>query len=146
MNNSLKDIISRKDVSPKVLALLQRQLLDELLNLETEYTLTPEHIIISEDRKKIWLDNFPEFTGNEEDSTPNYRQLIKEYGSILRDALAVTPNPSPRLEKIAHRCIEGDYESIPELQLALEKRISNTIYIPLLIILAILIFILAWFS
>ena len=77
MDNSLKDLITRNEVSPKILALLQRQLLDELLNLETEYTLTPEHIIISEDRRKIWLDNFPQYSGNEEDSVPNYRQLIK---------------------------------------------------------------------
>lgn len=145
MAHTLQELLEKKDISPKVLALIQQELLDDLAHVKTGYRLTPEKIMISTDRKKVWLEKTP----LEEESkviTEDPTLIVKEYGNILLNVVEASPIPSKKLERIARNCISGELGSINEVQLAIEKRISNTLYTPILIAIAILLAILAYLN
>lgn len=106
------------------------------------YIPSPEHIIISDDRRKVCLDDMPEDTTCDYDRSAT--SAVQEYGEIMLKVLALHPNA--RLGNIAKDCVKGSYNNFNEVGLALERRISNTIYIPMLIIIALLIMLLAYLN
>ncbi|MDD2961855.1 MAG: hypothetical protein PHR45_07235 [Muribaculaceae bacterium] len=142
MEISLQDLINAGDISPRVLALLQRELLDVLADLDYDYTLTAENILFSENYKSVYLRQL-EINSPDE---PDFNAIISNYAKILQNANKVAGMYDKNIEKISCRCLAGEFSSIPELQLAIERRLSNAIYIPLILFLALLMFILNWLS
>lgn len=140
MEKSLSSFIEEKNVTPRILALLQRGLLDKLADLEQPITVTADKIMISEDMRSVRL----EISG--EDETVTLLEMISSYGELLKEAHEACSAPSSKLERIAQRCIDGHYNLIEKIQLDVEKRISNTIYIPIIILIIGLIALLAWLN
>lgn len=70
---------------------------------------------------------------------------VRSYGLILRDVVA-SRRGNGHLRKIAEQCIGGEISTFGDLALALEKRISNTIYLPLIALIVILIGVLIWYA
>ena len=57
---------------------------------------------------------------------------IARYGTLLKAAVMASPARPRRLLAIAADCIAGRYASLDDVHLALERRLSDTIYIPLI--------------
>ena len=72
------------------------------------------------------------------------------YGKILSEVLDNIPNASPRLRKIANKCIDPDpkrrYSSFSELYLAIERRSSSQLYVWLIAFICAMVGLLVWLT
>lgn len=57
-----------------------------------------------------------------------------------------SPARPRRLLAIAAGCIAGRYASLDDVHLALERRLSDTIYIPLIVVIILLLALLYWLN
>ena len=71
---------------------------------------------------------------------------IARYGTLLKAAIMASPVRPRRLLAIAAGCIAGRYASLDDVHLALERRLSDTIYIPLIIVILLLLALLYWLN
>lgn len=74
------------------------------------------------------------------------REVVAAYGEALIDAVIASPSHPKRLIQIARQCISGEISDLALLDLRLERRLSDTIYLPLIAIILTLLFILYTFS
>ncbi len=80
------------------------------------------------------------------DDSIDEKSAIRAYGHALMACITSSHTQPKRLIKIATDCINGHIDNFNDLHLALERRMSNTIYIPLIIILALLFALLWWLN
>lgn len=71
---------------------------------------------------------------------------IARYGTLLKATVMASPARPRRLLAIAADCIAGRYASLDDVHLALERRLSDTIYIPLIIVILLLLALLYWLN
>lgn len=71
---------------------------------------------------------------------------IARYGTLLKAAVMASPARPRRLLAIAAGCIAGRYASLDDVHLALERRLSDTIYIPLIVVILLLLALLYWLN
>ncbi|MEG0010561.1 MAG: hypothetical protein RR061_07980 [Muribaculaceae bacterium] len=141
---SLKTLIEEKKITAQVIALIQFQLTDIMATRWEKNISSPilytTNIMIDQNNKSISIIDCGKANDNENTND------IYQYGIILNEILNSQQINNNKLRTIANQCIAGNYNDVTTLQLALEKRLSNLIYIPLLIIIILLITILATFS
>lgn len=73
-------------------------------------------------------------------------EVVAMFGSVLLDAVLATGHHPRRLIAIARECVSGEISALSDLDLRLERRLSDTIYIPLIIIVLALLALLYAFS
>ena len=73
-------------------------------------------------------------------------RTIASYGRVLNEVLDRLPTSLPRLRRVARKCEDPShpYRSIPDVQLAVEKRSANQIYIFLCVFIAFMVMLLLW--
>ena len=138
MSISLQQLIDQRHITPRVMALLQQQAVRQLIDMRNEGEtghINAASLVFSDDLKQLTI--YPT------DSTyATEREIVVAYGEALMDAIIASPNHPKRLIAIAQQCIKGGIEDLDDLDLRLEKRLSNTIYVPLIVIILILLIVL----
>ena len=67
------------------------------------------------------------------------QEVVAQFGEVLLNAIIASPHHPKRLIALAQQCIRGEITHLDDLDLRLERRLSNTISIPLIaLILALL--------
>lgn len=61
---------------------------------------------------------------------------VKDYGAIASSVLAMLPHTPARVVRFVDACRRGEYASMGDVMLAVERRKSDSIYILLIILLA----------
>ena len=130
---SLRRLIDEKRLTPKIVARLQTQLLDAMEYIQENHLehnpITPETIIFTEYNENLKLINVG-YAQRSRMSLHDAKEDIRSYGRILNEVLDHLPTSLPRLRRIADRC-ESDwhsYNSITDVQLAIEKRNSGQLF------------------
>ncbi|MDO4511061.1 MAG: hypothetical protein Q4B68_04490 [Bacteroidales bacterium] len=133
---SLEELITRREVNTRVMALLQQRAVAALIQLRAE----GETGAISA-RSFIFSDDFRTLHIHPVSATPaSEQQVVAAFGEALLDAVIASPSHPKRLIAIATACTSGEIRDLDDLDLRLERRLSDTIYLPLIaIILACLI-------
>lgn len=67
---------------------------------------------------------------------------VKDYGTIITELSALSPKPDRRIATFADACRRGDYSSIGDVMLAVERHKSGTAYWYLLAIIILLLILL----
>ena len=144
MSKTLAQLIAAGKVSPRVMALMQQPAVEAIALLRDGYSnddglLDDASFVFSDDLKHISI--VPQVSG-----TATERSDVMAYGDALLNALISAPSRPKRLTAIAQACIAGDIGELGELHLKLEKRVSNTIYVPLIFIILGLLALLWWLN
>ncbi len=146
---SLRRLIDEKRLTPKIVHRLQTQLLDAMSYIQenhiVHHPITPDTIIFTEYNENLKLINVG-YAQAEDLSEQDTDEDIRSYGRVLNEVLDHLPASLPRLRKVARKCEDPScpYRNIPEVQLALEKRSANQIYVFLSIFIALMIVLLLW--
>ena len=146
---SLRRLIDEKRLTPKIIHRLQTQLPDAMEYIQenhiVHHPITPDTIIFTEYNENLKLINVG-YDQQEELSEQDTSEDLCSYGRVLNEVLDHLPTSLPRLRKVARRCEGKDrpFRSIQDLQLALEKRSANQIYIFLSIFICLMILLLVW--
>lgn len=132
MSKTLAQLIAKRAVTPKVMALMQQPAVEAIETLREGYSndagmLSDESFVFSDDLKRVRVIPAAGGRATEHDD-------IRAYGDALLNALISTPSRPKRLMAIAQSCINGEVDELDDLLLQLEKRVSNTIYVPLIVI------------
>ena len=132
MSKTLAQLIAAGKVTPRVMALMQQPAVEAIEALRDGYSndaglLREESFVFSDDLKRVTV--IPATGG-----TATERADIQAYGDALLNALISTPARPKRLVAIAQECVNGEIDDLDDLLLRLEKRVSNTIYVPLIVI------------
>lgn len=146
---SLRRLIDEKRLTPKIVHRLQTQLLDAMSYIQENHIehhpITPDTIIFTEYNENLKLINvgYAQTEGLTEQET---EEDIRSYGKVLNEVLDHLPTTLPRLRKVAKKCEDPShpYRNIQEVQLALEKRNANQIYIFLSIFICFMALLLIW--
>lgn len=138
---TLDDILRNNQLTPRLLTNIQYNLIDTIAFLQEcgiPHKLDFSNLLINSESGilKIIITDCTDKQTEESD--------IKFFGTVLELMLGKIPGKHNRLNKIADKCIKGNYHNTGELQLELEKYSSNTIYIPIIVLLIILLSILYW--
>ena len=135
MSISLRTLIDKRNVNARVMALLQQRAVPALIearNRGEEGTLSENSFIFSSDCRKIEM-----VVPDAEHATE--QEVVAQFGEVLLNAIIASPHHPKRLIALAQQCIRGEITHLDDLDLRLERRLSNTIYIPLIaLILALL--------
>lgn len=138
---SLRRLIDEKRLTPKIIHRLETQLLDALDYIEANHIvhdpITPDTIIFTEYQENLKLINVG-YAQSKSLSEQDTRRDIESYGEVLSEVLDHLPASLPKLRKIADKSRRGDYASITDVQLAVERRSSAQIYVILCVLIAIL--------
>ena len=132
MSKTLAQLIAQGAVTPKVVALMQQPAVEAIETLREGYSndagvLSDKSFVFSDDMKHVTV--IPAAGG-----TATERDDIQAYGDALLNTLISTPARPKRLMAIAQSCINGEIDELDDLLLQLEKRVSNSIYVPLIVI------------
>lgn len=132
MSKTLAQLIAAGKVTPRVMALMQQPAVEAIEALRDGYSndaglLREESFVFSDDLKRVTV--IPATGG-----TATERADIQAYGDALLNALISTPARPKRLVAIAQECVNGEIDDLDDLLLRLEKRVSNSIYVPLIVI------------
>ena len=141
--HTLKDLIDSGQVTPRVIALMKTVLVDLLSCMTCEYELKPENIIVDLEHGTLSLADTEEGAGC---SDIDFSAAIHAYGEILLAVANACPKGAGSAVDLAVKCMAGEYKTFPEISLALERKRSNAVYIPLIIIIAALLAVLVIFS
>lgn len=128
----LRELIERKDISPRTLALIQNELPD-LIAEAPQTAICPDTVLVSTDGKSIRL------------SGTDRGDSVRCYGLLLQEVLAALPAEIPFLRDIAIRCSGGSIRDAGELRAAIERGSEKSVYkaiIILIILLSLLLFLL----
>ena len=138
---SLRRLIDERRLTPKIVRRLETQLLDALDYIEANHIvhdpITPDTIIFTEYQENLKLIN----VGYDHSSSlteQDTKKDIESYGEVLSEVLDNLPASLPKLKRIADKCRTGAYNSITDVQLAVERRSSAQIYVILCILIAII--------
>lgn len=146
---SLRRLIDEKRLTPKIINRLQTQLLDAMSYIQenhiVHHPITSDTIIFTEYNENLKLIDVG-YDQTETLSEQDTDDDIESYGAVLDEVLDHLPASLPRLRKISRKCREKDFHSIPDVQLALEKRNSNQIYVFLCVFIFIMAALLVWLS
>ena len=71
---------------------------------------------------------------------------VKDYGNIVAELLTQLPYVNHSVTRLVEQCRQGKFSSMGDVMIAVEKRKSNTIYVPLIIIIALLLALLVWLN
>lgn len=130
---SLRRLIDEKRLTPKIVSRLQTQLLDAMEYIAENHIehdpISPDTIIFTEYNENLKLTNVG-YAKKDRLSSKDTREDIKNYGKVLNEVLDNLPTSLPRLRRIAQKC-ESDwksYNSISDVQLAVEKRNSAQLF------------------
>ena len=138
----LQTLIENRAVNTRVMALLQQRAVAAI----TEARERGETGAIDA-RSFVFDDDFRTLDIYPTSTTPaTEREVVAAYGEALLDAVIASPSHPKRLIQIAHQCISGEISDLALLDLRLERRLSDTIYLPLIAIILTLLFILYTFS
>lgn len=147
----LRQLIDEKKMTPLVVRRLETQLLDALAYIQenhvVHYPITPDNIILTEYNENLKLINVG-YATSDALSPQDTRADIIAYGKVLNEVLDSLPTQLPRLRKIAEKCENpnGPFTSIPEVQLAIERRSSSQMYVILCMFIAIMAALLVWLT
>ena len=134
----LQTLIENRMVNTRVMALLQQRAVAAITEARERGetgAIDARSFVFDDDFRT--LDIYP--TG----TTPaTEREVVAAYV----DAVIASPSHPKRLIQIAHQCISGEISDLALLDLRLERRLSDTIYLPLIAIILTLLFILYTFS
>lgn len=148
---SLRRLIDEKRLTPKIVHRLQTQLLDAMEYIQENHVvhtpITPETIIFTEYNENLKLIN----VGYAQQSCLSEQRTgedIRSYGKILGEVLDHLPTSMPRLRKIATKCANGDptFDTVADIQLAIERRNSAQIYYLLIAFIVIMVILLFWLT
>ena len=150
---SLRRLIDEKKLSPMILRRIETQLVDAIDYMQENHIIhhpiTPDKIIFTELTENLKLID----VGYDHKSSLTPQDTaddILAYGKILSEVLDNIPNASPRLRKIANKCIDPDpkrrYSSFSELYLAIERRSSSQLYIWLIAFICAMVGLLVWLT
>lgn len=148
---SLRRLIDEKRLTPKIVDRLQTQLLDAMEYIEENHIvhspITTDSIIFTEYTENLKLIDVGYATADSL-SVKDTRADIESYGKILNEVLDNLPANLPRLRKIARKCSEpdGPYNTVADVQLAMEKRSSTQIYIFLCVFIFFMTALLIWLA
>lgn len=138
---SLRRLIDEKRLTPKIVHRLETQLLDALDYIEANHVVhhpvTPDTIIFTEYQENLKLIDVG-YDNTASLSEQDTKKDIESYGNVLYEVLDHLPASLPKLKRIADKCRMGDFDSITDIQLAIERRSSARIYVFLCILIAIL--------
>ncbi len=138
----LQTLIENRMVNTRVMALLQQRAVAAI----TEARQRGETGAIDA-RSFVFDDDFRTLDIYPTGTTPaTEREVVAAYGEALLDAVIASPSHPKRLIQIARQCISGEISDLALLDLRLERRLSDTIYLPLIAIILTLLFILYTFS
>ena len=148
---SLRRLIDEKKLSPMILRRIETQLVDAIDYMQENHIIhhpiTPDKIIFTEMTENLKLID----VGYDHKSSLTPQDTaddILAYGKILSEVLDNIPNASPRLRKIANKCIDPDpkrrYSSFSELYLAIERRSSSQLYVWLIAFICAMVGLLVW--
>lgn len=146
---SLRRLIDEKRLTPKIVHRLQTQLLDAMAYIQENHIIhhpiTPDTIIFTEYNENLKLINVG-YDQTKQLSEQDTSEDIRSYGRVLNEVLDHLPTTLPRLRKVARKCEDPSqpYRSIPDVQLAVEKRNANQIYIFLVVFIAFMTALLLW--
>lgn len=150
---SLRRLIDEKKLSPMILRRIETQLVDAIDYMQENHIIhhpiTPDKIIFTELTENLKLID----VGYDHKSSLTPQDTaddILAYGKILSEVLDNIPNASPRLRKIANKCIDPDpkrrYSSFSELYLAIERRSSSQLYVWLIAFICAMVGLLVWLT
>lgn len=147
---SLRQLIDEHRLTPKIIHRLETQLPDALEYIQenhiVHHPITPDTIIFTEYNENLKLIN----VGYDQANSLSHQDTaedIRAYGQILSEVLDNLPASLPKLRKIAGVCLSAKpYNSIPDLQLALERRSSAQLYVFLCVLITILAALLIWLT
>lgn len=150
---SLRRLIDEKKLSPMILRRIETQLVDAIDYMQENHIIhhpiTPDKIIFTEMTENLKLID----VGYDHKSSLTPQDTaddILAYGKILSEVLDNIPNASPRLRKIANKCIDPDpkrrYSSFTELYLAIERRSSSQLYVWLIAFICAMVGLLVWLT
>ena len=150
---SLRRLIDEKKLSPMILRRIETQLVDAIDYMQENHIIhhpiTPDKIIFTEMTENLKLID----VGYDHKSSLTPQDTaddILAYGKILSEVLDNIPNASPRLRKIANKCIDPDpkrrYSSFSELYLAIERRSSSQLYVWLIAFFCAMVGLLVWLT
>lgn len=148
---SLRQLIDEKRLTPKIVNRLQTQLLDAMEYIQENHIqhlpITPETIIFTEYNENLKLTDVG-YAQTESLSPQDTQADIESYGKIVNEVLDHLPTSLPRLRKIARKCEDKEhpYQSVDELQLAMEKRSSSQLYVFLCVFIVIMAALLIWLT
>lgn len=131
---TLRRLIDEKRLSPLIMHRLQTQLLDAMEYIQENHIvhspITPETIIFTEYNQNLKLLNVG-YDQNTQLSVQDTRADIQQYGRIVNEVLDHLPTSLPKLRHIARKAEdpEGPFNTVSEVQLAMEHRNSGQIYI-----------------
>lgn len=147
---SLRRLIDEKRLTPKIVHRLETQLLDAMEYIQENHIshapITPDTIIFTEYNENLKLTDVGQ-KKTDSFSEQDVEEDVRSYGKVLNEVLDHLPTSLPRLRRVARKC-ESDkpYQSISDIQLAVEKRNSNRIYIFLCIFIAFMVGMLLWLT
>ena len=150
---SLRRLIDEKKLSPMILRRIETQLVDAIDYMQENHIIhhpiTPDKIIFTEMTENLKLIDVG--YAHKSSLTPqDTADDILAYGKILSEVLDNIPNASPRLRKIANKCIDPDpkrrYSSFSELYLAIERRSSSQLYVWLIAFICAMVGLLVWLT
>ena len=150
---SLRRLIDEKKLSPMILRRIETQLVDAIDYMQENHIIhhpiTPDKIIFTEMTENLKLID----VGYDHKSSLTPQDTaddILAYGKILSEVLDNIPNASPRLRKIANKCIDPvpkrRYSSFSELYLAIERRSSSQLYVWLIAFICAMVGLLVWLT
>ncbi len=138
----LNSIIESRLVTSRTLDFIQHELVDALaerrLPGEACGSIDASCVLVGNSYSSIMI-------APKDDELQTEQDDLENYGRILKDAIS-TRSGNRGLHIVADKCLNGEITTIGELALCLEKRISNTIYIPLIVLIAGLIGVLIWLN
>lgn len=131
---SLRRLIDERRLTPKIVHRLETQLLDALEYIQENHIIhhpiTPDTIIFTEYTENLKLIDVG-YDQGEHLTEQDTREDIRSYGKVLDEVLGHLPATLPKLRRIANKCLDekNPYKSIPDIQLAVERRSSAMIYV-----------------
>lgn len=146
---SLRRLIDEKRLTPQIVHRLETQLLDAMEYIQenhiVHFPISPDTIIFTEYTQNLKLINVG-YDQNDSLSVQDTRSDIMSYGKILTEVLDNLPTPLPKLRNIAKKASdpEGPYNTVADLQLAIERRNSSQIYVWLSCFIIVMLGILLW--
>ena len=148
---SLRRLIDEKRLTPKIVHRLQTQLLDAMEYIQENHIvhdpITPDTIIFTEYNENLKLINVG-YDQQSKLSAQSTAEDIRSYGKILNEVLDHLPTTLPRLRRIAARCEANDksLSTIPDIQLAVERRNSAQIYYLIIAFIVVMVLLLFWLT
>lgn len=146
---SLRRLIDEKRLSPQIIHRLETQLLDAMEYIQenhiVHHPITPETIIFTEYTQNLKLINVG-YDHSSQLSVQDTKSDIMSYGKVIEEVLDHLPASLPKLRRISNRAKdpEGPYDTVADLQLAVERRRSSSIYIWLSCFIVVMLGLLIW--